>query len=63
MSGSVPASGALPRGWWNDPVIRDDVREQIRALLARGYLTDQEVARRVGVSGRTMVRLRARLRA
>lgn len=59
----VKADGTLPAGWWNDWVEAERVHGLIRLELARHNGNANEAARRVGVSSKTVQRLRARMRS
>lgn len=60
---AVKANGELPAGWWNDCIEADRVRGLIRVELARHNGNANEAARRVGVSSKTVQRLKARMRS
>jgi AraC-like DNA-binding protein len=51
------ASGMLPSGWFNMEHVRQGVYGQIKAAYDDGE-SDSQIARRVGVSSRTVARWR-----
>lgn len=55
---STNASGTLPRAWWTDNLLIEVVRERILDRVDRG-MSDQQIARDVGVSSKTVQRFRA----
>lgn len=59
----VKADGTLPAGWWNDWLERDRVHDRIYAELRQHNGNANEAARRVGVSSKTVQRLKARMRS
>lgn len=49
----------LPRGWQNDPLFAPAVRARVLEMSRAGY-SSNEIARRIGLSARSVIRIRRR---
>lgn len=56
---TIPATGTLPAGWWMDEDYRAWVESEVKRLTRAGHST-REICTRLGLSGRSVVRMRSR---